>query len=133
MRKNVSNKALAHILFDMQAECARKGINAHFEIKTGKNYRGEKYSYIKSTPFAVVPAIVNNAYIEASVYVVYGAIRDDKTKKHLQPVSVDIRVKYDLPDNGSNGHALGRILYDIDYSNGSEGIIADKEVNWYMQ
>lgn len=131
--KKINDNVWQLICNNIAAECAMKGINARFEVKTGKDWRGDKYKYIESETFTIFPAIVANTRVSCLVYSIDGATWDDEKMNHLQPVCADIRVTYSLPDNsGTNGHAIGRIIYGIDYTQDNAGEIATKDVQFYI-
>lgn len=106
----LSNQVLDYIINDVETTIHRLGINAQLSIKVEKDYRGNEYEKLVSTSFQTMPMLFKEIHLEGSI-----AIRDkvDAPDDFLE-VHINLDYYYHTFDNGSNGHTLGRIVFEVD-------------------
>ena len=106
----LSKQVLDYIINDVETTIQRLGINAQLSIEVEKDYRGSEYEKLVSTSFQTMPMLFKEIHLEGSI-----AIRDkvDAPDDFLE-VYVNLDYYYHTFDNGSNGHTLGRIVFEVD-------------------
>ena len=106
----LSKQVLDYIINDVETTIHRLGINAQLSIKVEKDYRGNEYEKLVSTSFQTMPMLFKEIQLEGSI-----AIRDkvDAPDDFLE-VHINLDYYYHTFDNGSNGHTLGRIVFEVD-------------------
>ena len=106
----LSNQVLDYIINDVGKTIHRLGINAQLSIEVEKDYRGNEYEKLVSTSFQIMPMLFKDIRLDGNI-----AIRDkvDAPNDFLE-VYVYLYYYYHTFDNGSNGHTLGRIVFEVD-------------------
>ena len=106
----LSKQVLDYIINDVETTIHRLGINAQLSIKVEKDYRGNEYEKLVSTSFQTMPMLFKEIHLEGSI-----AIRDkvDAPDDFLE-VYVNLDYCYHTFGNCSNGHTLGRIVFEVD-------------------
>lgn len=106
----LSKQVLDYIINDVETTIHRLGINAQLSIKVEKDYRGNEFEKLVSTSFQTMPMLFKEIHLERNI-----AIRDkvDAPDDFLE-VHVNLDYYYHTFDNGSNGHTLGRIVFEVD-------------------
>lgn len=106
----LSKQVLDYIINDVETTIHRLGVNAQLSIKVEKDYRGNEYEKLVSTSFQTMPMLFKEIHLEGNI-----AIRDknDAPDDFLE-VYVYLYYYYHTFDNGSNGHTLGRIIFEVD-------------------
>lgn len=106
----LSKQILDYIINDVETTIHRLGINAQLSIKVEKDYRGNEFEKLVSTSFQTKPMLFKEIHLEGNI-----AIRDkvDAPDDFLE-VHVNLDYYYHTFDNGSNGHTLGRIVFEVD-------------------
>lgn len=108
--KILSKQVLNYIIKDIEITIHRLGINAYLSIKVEKDYRGNEYEKLISTSFQTMPMLFKEIHLEGNI-----VIRDkvDAPDDFLE-VLINLDCRYHTFDNGSNGHTLGRIVFEVD-------------------
>lgn len=103
LQKNV----LEYIVSDLQMTINRLGINATLSTKIAKDYRGEEFVKIVSTPFQTMPVLFKEITIDGTI----GTGEEDEKN-----VEVGIRLNYAYTHfrGGGNGHELGIVRYVVE-------------------
>ena len=106
----LSKQVLDYIINDVETTIHRLGINAQLSIEVEKDYRGNEYEKLVSTSFQIMPMLFKDIRLDGNI-----AIRDkvDAPNDFLE-VYVYLYYYYHTFDNGSNGHTLGRIVFEVD-------------------
>ena len=106
----LSKQVLDYIINDVEITIHRLGINAQLSIEVEKDYRGNEYEKLVSTSFQTMPMLFKDIRLDGNI-----AIRDkvDAPNDFLE-VYVYLYYYYHTFDNGSNGHTLGRIVFEVD-------------------
>ena len=106
----LSNQVLDYIINDVETTIHRLGINAQLSIEVEKDYRGNEYEKLVSTSFQTMPMLFKDIRLDGNI-----AIRDkvDAPNDFLE-VYIYLYYYYHTFDNGSNGHTLGRIVFEVD-------------------
>ena len=106
----LSKQVLDYIINDVETTIHRLGVNAQLSIKVEKDYRGNEYEKLVSTSFQTMPMLFKDIRLDGNI-----AIRDkvDAPNDFLE-VYVYLYYYYHTFDNGSNGHTLGRIVFEVD-------------------
>ena len=106
----LSKQVLNYIINDVETTIHRLGINAQLSVEVEKDYRGNEYEKLVSTSFQTMPMLFKVIHLEGNI-----AIRDkvDAPDDFLE-VHVNLDYYYHTFDNGSNGHTLGRIVFEVD-------------------
>ena len=106
----LSKQVLDYIINDVETTIHRLRINAQLSIEVEKDYRGNEYEKLVSTSFQTMPMLFKEIHLEGSI-----AIRDkvDAPDDFLE-VYVNLDYYYHTFDNGSNGHTLGSIVFEVD-------------------
>ena len=106
----LSKQVLDYIINDVETTINRLSINAQLSIEVEKDYRGNEYEKLVSTSFQTMPMLFKEIHLEGSI-----AIRDkvDAPDDFLE-VHINLDYYYHTFDNGSNGHTLGRIVFEVD-------------------
>ena len=106
----LSKQVLDYIINDVETTIHRLGINAQLSIEVEKDYRGNEYEKLVSTSFQTMPMLFKDIRLDGNI-----AIRDkvDASNDFLE-VYVYLYYYYHTFDNGSNGHTLGRIVFEVD-------------------
>lgn len=106
----LSKQVLDYIINDVETTIHRLGINAQLSIEVEKDYRGNEYEKLVSTSFQIMPMLFKEIHLEGNI-----AIRDkvDAPDDFLE-VHINLDYYYHTFDNGSNGHTLGRIVFEVD-------------------
>ena len=106
----LSKQVLDYIINDVEINIHRLGINAQLSIEVEKDYRGNEYEKLVSTSFQTMPMLFKDIRLDGNI-----AIRDkvDAPNDFLE-VYVYLYYYYHTFDNGSNGHTLGRIVFEVD-------------------
>ena len=106
----LSKQVLDYIINDVETTIHRLGINAKLSIEVEKDYRGNEYEKLVSTSFQTMPMLFKDIRLDGNI-----AIRDkvDAPDDFLE-VYVYLYYYYHTFDNGSNGHTLGRIVFEVD-------------------
>ena len=124
--KILSKQVLDYIINDVEITIHRLGINAQLSIKVEKDYRGNEYEKLVSTSFQTMPMLFKEIHLEGSI-----AIRDkvDSPDDFLE-VYVKLDYYYHTFDNGSNGHTLGSIVFEVDKRTNEKMKESGKESNY---
>ena len=106
----LSKQVLDYIINDVETTIHRLGINAQLSIEIEKDYRGNEYEKLVSTSFQTIPMLFKDIRLDGNI-----TIRDkvDAPDDFLE-VYVYLYYYYHTFDNGSNGHTLGRIVFEVD-------------------
>ena len=122
----LSKQVLDYIINDVETTIHRLGINAQLSIKVEKDYRGNEYEKLVSTSFQIMPMLFKEIHLEGSI-----AIRDkvDAPDDFLE-VYVKLDYYYHTFDNGSNGHTLGSIVFEVDKRTNEKMKESGKESNY---
>lgn len=122
----LSKQVLDYIINDVEITIHRLGINAQFSVEVRKDYRGCEYEKLVSTSFQTMPMLFKEIHLEG-----YIAIRDkvDAPNDFLE-VQVNLDYYYHTFDNGSNGHTLGRIVFEVDKRTNEKMKESGKESNY---
>ena len=106
----LSKQVLDYIINDVETTIHRLGINAQLSIEVEKDYRGNEYEKLVSTSFQTMPMLFKDIRLDGNI-----AIRDkvDAPDDFLE-VYVNLDYYYHTFDNGSNGHTLGSIVFEVD-------------------
>lgn len=122
----LSNQVLDYIINDVETTIHRLSINAQLSIKVEKDYRGNEYEKLVSTSFQTMPMLFKEIHLEGSI-----AIRDkvDAPDDFLE-VYVNLDYCYHTFDNCSNGHTLGRIVFEVDKRTNEKMKESGKESNY---
>lgn len=122
----LSKQVLDYIINDVETTIHRLGVNAQLSIKVEKDYRGNEYEKLVSTSFQTMPMLFKEIHLEGNI-----VIRD----KVYEPddflvVYVKLDYYYHTFNNGSNGHTLGRIIFEVDKRTNEMMKENDKESNY---
>ena len=122
LRKQV----LDYIINDVEITIHRLGVNAQLSIKVEKDYRGNEYEKLVSTSFQTMPMLFKEIHLEGNI-----VIRDkvDAPDDFLE-VYVKLDYYYHTFDNGSNGHTLGSIVFEVDKRTNEKMKESGKESNY---
>ena len=122
----LSKQVLDYIINDVETTIHRLGVNAQLSIKIEKDYRGNEYEKLVSTSFQTMPMLFKEIHLEGSI-----AIRDkvDAPDDFLE-VYVKLDYYYHTFDNGSNGHTLGSIVFEVDKRTNEKMKEIGKESNY---
>lgn len=106
----LSKQVLDYIINDVETTIHRLGINAQLSVEVRKDYRGDEYEKLVSTSFQTMPMLFKEIHLEGNI-----GIRDkvDAPDDFLE-VHINLDYYYHTFDNGSNGHTLGRIVFEVD-------------------
>ena len=106
----LSKQVLDYIINDVETTIHRLGINAQLSIEVEKDYRGNEYEKLVSTSFQTMPMLFKDIRLDGNI-----TIRDkvDAPDDFLE-VYVYLYYYYHTFDNSSNGHTLGRIVFEVD-------------------
>ena len=106
----LSKQVLDYIINDVETTIHRLGINAQLSIEVEKDYRGNEYEKLVSTSFQTMPMLFKDIRLDGNI-----AIRDkvDAPDDFLE-VYINLDYYYHTFDNGSNGHTLGSIVFEVD-------------------
>lgn len=106
----LSKQVLDYIINDVETTIHRLGINAQLSVEIRKDYRGNEYEEFVSTSFQTMPMLFKEIRLEGSI-----AIRDkvDAPDDFLE-VYINLDYHYHTFGNCSNGHTLGRIVFEVD-------------------
>lgn len=104
----LSKQVLDYIINDVETTIHRLGINAQLSVEIRKDYRGDEYEKLVSTSFQTMPMLFKEIHLEGNI-----AIRD-KVDAPDDFLEVHINLDYYYHTNGSNGHTLGRIVFEVD-------------------
>ena len=128
--KNVNMNVLNYIIKDVELSLARLGINTQLSIVEEKDYKNENYLAIDSTPFQTMPMIFKTIKLDGHIY-----IMEDKKKENIIKITIRLDYRYQTFDDGSNGHSLGMIQYDVekDYWEGWNGVNARYAQNYIFK
>ena len=122
----LSKQVLDYIINDVEITIHRLGINAQLSIEVEKDYRGNEYEKLVSTSFQTMPMLFKDIRLDGNI-----AIRDkvDAPNDFLE-VYVYLYYYYHTFDNGSNGHTLGRIVFEVDKRTNEKMKESGKESNY---
>ena len=122
----LSKQVLDYIINDVEITIHRLGINAQLSIEVEKDYRGNEYEKLVSTSFQTMPMLFKDIRLDGNI-----AIRDkvDAPDDFLE-VYVYLYYYYHTFDNGSNGHTLGRIVFEVDKRTNEKMKESGKESNY---
>lgn len=122
----LSKQVLDYIINDVETTIHRLGINAQLSIEVKKDYRGNEYEKLMSTSFQTMPMLFKGIHLEGNI-----AIRDkvDAPDDFLE-VHINLDYYYHTFDNGSNGHTLGRIVFEVDKRTNEKMKESGKESNY---
>ena len=122
----LSKQVLDYIINDVETTIHRLGINAQLSIEVEKDYRGNEYEKLVSTSFQTMPMLFKEIHLEGNI-----AIRDkvDAPDDFLE-VHINLDYYYHTFDNGSNGHTLGRIVFEVDKRTNEKMKESGKESNY---
>lgn len=122
----LSKQVLDYIINDVETTIHRLGINAQLSVEVEKDYRGNEYEKLVSTSFQTMPMLFKEIYLEGNI-----AIRDkvDAPDDFLE-VHINLDYYYHTFDNGSNGHTLGRIVFEVDKQTNEKMRENGKESNY---
>ena len=110
MKQNELNlNVLKYIVKDVNLSVTRLGINTQLTIVEDKDYKNEPYLAIDSIPFQTMPMIFKSIKLVGEIY-----ISENKNNEEVFYVLVRLDYKYHTFDNGTNGHQLGKIRYEVD-------------------
>ena len=106
----LSKQVLDYIINDVETTIHRLGINAQLSIKVKKDYRGNEYEKLVSTSFQTMPMLFKEIHLEGDI-----TIRNkvDAPDDFLE-VYINLDYYYHIFNNGSNGHTLGSIVFEVD-------------------
>ena len=122
----LSKQVLDYIINDVETTIHRLGINAQLSIEVEKDYRGNEYEKLVSTSFQTMPMLFKDIRLDGNI-----AIRDkvDAPDDFLE-VYVKLDYYYHTFDNGSNGHTLGSIVFEVDKRTNEKMKESGKESNY---
>ena len=122
----LSKQVLDYIINDVEITIHRLGINAQLSIEVEKDYRGNEYEKLVSTSFQTMPMLFKDIRLDGNI-----AIRDkvDAPNDFLE-VYVYLYYYYHTFDNGSNGHTLGSIVFEVDKRTNEKMKESGKESNY---
>lgn len=100
---------LNYIVKDINLSVARLGINTQLSIVEKKDYKNKPYLAIGSTPFQTMPIIFKTIKLNGYIYVL-----EDEKNENIVKVVASLDYHYQTFDDGSNGHSLGRVQYEVD-------------------
>ena len=107
METKMNMNVLNYIVKDINLSVARLGINTQFAVVEKKDYKGESYLAIESTSFQTMPMIFKRINLIGGIGV------QDKGDDENIIVAVRLDYKYQTFDDGSNGHRLGEVRYEV--------------------
>lgn len=107
--ENINFNVLNYIVKDINLSVARLGINTQLSIVEKQDYKNEPYLAIDSTPFQTMPMIFKSIKVDGNIYVL-----EDKNNEDIVKVAVRLDYRYKTFDDGSNGHQLGMVRYEVD-------------------
>lgn len=106
----LSKQVLDYIINDVETTIHRLGINAQLSIEIEKDYRGNEYETLVSTDFQTMPMLFKDIHLEGNILV-----REDvDAPDNFLEVYIDLDYHYHTFGNCSNGHTLGRIVFEVD-------------------
>lgn len=122
----LSKQVLDYIINDVETTIHRLGINVKLSVEVRKDYRGCEYEKLVSTSFQTMPMLFKEIHLQG-----YIAIRNkvDAPDDFLE-VHVNLDYYYHTFDNGSNGHTLGRIVFEVDKRTNEKMKESGKESNY---
>lgn len=100
---------LNYIVKDINLSVARLGINTQLSIVEKKDYKNKPYLAIDSTPFQTTPIIFKTIKLDGYIYVL-----EDEKNENIVKVVASLDYHYQTFGDGSNGHSLGRVQYEVD-------------------
>lgn len=121
----LSKQVLDYIINDVETTIHRLGINAQFSVEVEKDYRGNEYEKLVSTSFQTMPMLFKEIHLEGNI-----AIRDKVDVPDDLEVYINLDYHYHTFDNCSNGHTLGRIVFEVDKRTNEKMRESGKESNY---
>ncbi len=113
LNKNV----LDYIIKDVELTINRLGINATLYIRQDKDYKGNAFEKLVSTSFQTMPMLFKEIHIEADYNIRDMAEKPDS----FMEVTLNLDYYYRTFDGGTNGHNLGRVIYEVDKGYNKKG------------
>ena len=103
------SKVLDYIAKDIQSKMTRLGIVADFKAVEDKDYMGQTYTKIVSSDFIMQPMKFKDIHAEGRIWV-----EDYAKYPDCKLITVQIELKWNHWDGGSNGMRYGSFQYCID-------------------
>lgn len=107
--ENINLNVLNYIVKDINLSVARLGINTQLSVVEEKDYAGNPYLKVCSTPFQTMPVMFKDITLEGNIYV-----EEDNRNEDAMKVTVRLNYRYHYFDGGSNGHPLGDCQFTVD-------------------
>lgn len=120
----MNKQILDYIVSDIKTQCARLGVDADFKMCEGKDYRGDKYDYLESSPFRQYPMMFKKAFVR-------GVFHYNKVDGQHTEVGVSLDWRWESFSGGSNGTELGWLHYDV-INPDNDAPIGEDEMRYYV-